>query len=82
MHKALNLGDDFDRLYVSRKVGRKGLISIENNVDASIERLEDYLEKRGGWLIAASWNNTNDKGTGRTTINRKQKWEKTAVWIF
>ena len=36
MHKALHPRDDVDRLYISRKVGGRGLASIEESVDASI----------------------------------------------
>ena len=46
MHKALHPRDDVDRLYVSRKEGGRGLASIEDTVDASIQRLEDYIEKK------------------------------------
>ena len=45
MHKALHLRDDVDRLHVLRKKGGSGLASIEDSVDASIQRLEDYIEK-------------------------------------
>ena len=45
MHKALNPIDDVDRLYVSRKEEGIGLASIEDSVDASIQRFEDYIEK-------------------------------------
>ena len=45
MHKALHPRDDIDRLYESRKEGRRGLEIIEDSVDASIQRLEDYIEK-------------------------------------
>ena len=45
MHKALHPRDDDDRLYVPRKEGGRGLASIENSVDASIQRLEDYIKK-------------------------------------
>ena len=45
MHKALHLRDDVDRLYVSRKEGERGLASIEDTVDVSIQRLEDYIKK-------------------------------------
>ena len=41
MHKALHPRDDIDRLFVSRKEGGRGLASIEDSVDASIQRLED-----------------------------------------
>ena len=50
MYKALHPKDDVDRLNVSRKGGR-GLASIEDSVDASIKRLEDYIENYGGRLI-------------------------------
>ena len=46
MHKALLPRDEVDRLYVSRKEGGKGLTSVEGSVDASIPRLEDYIENR------------------------------------
>ena len=41
MDKALHSRDAVDRLYVSRKVGRRGFTSIEDNVDTSIRRLDD-----------------------------------------
>ena len=43
MHKALHLRDYVTRLYVSRKEGGRGLTSIEDNVDASIQQLENYI---------------------------------------
>ena len=45
MHKALRSRDDVDRLYVPRKKGGRGLAGIEDSVDASIQRLEDYIKK-------------------------------------
>ena len=44
MHKALHPRDDVDRLYVPRKERGRGLASIEDSVDASMRRLEDYTE--------------------------------------
>ena len=35
MHKTIHPRDDVDRLYVSRKEGRRGLVSIEDSVDES-----------------------------------------------
>ena len=75
MHKALHPRDDVDRLYVSRKEGGRGLTSIEDNVDASIRRLEDYIEKNEGGLITANRNDTDNTMDNRMTITRKQKWE-------
>ena len=61
-------------MYQEKKVG-SGLTSTEDSVDASIQRLEDYIEKRGGRLITSSRNNTNNTSINRTKITRKQKWE-------
>ena len=44
MHKALHPRGDVNRLYVSRKEGRE-LASNEDSIDASIQRLEDYIKK-------------------------------------
>ena len=43
MHKAFHNRDDVDRLYVSRNEGR-GFASIQDSVNASIQRLEDYIK--------------------------------------
>ena len=74
MHKALHQRDDVNRLYVWRKEGGRGLASIEDSVEASIQRLEDYT-KHGGGLIAAIRNETDNMMDNRMTITRKQKWE-------
>ena len=80
MHKALHPWDDVDRLYVSRKEGGKGLVSIEDSVDASQQWLEDFIEKRGEGVMIATRNNTNNTRTNRTTITRKQKWEEKQIY--
>ena len=51
MHNALH--HDLDRLYLSKKEGGRGLASIEDSVDASIQRFEDYIEKHERGLITA-----------------------------
>ena len=75
MHKVLHPRDDVDRLYVSRKEGGRGLASIEDNVDASIRLLKDYIEKHEEGLITAIRNDTVNTMDNRMTITRKQKWE-------
>ena len=45
MHEDLHPRDDVNRLYVSRKEGRRGLASSEDSDDTSIQRLEDYIKK-------------------------------------
>ena len=44
------------------------LISIKKSVDASMQRLEDYIEKRWERLIRATRNNNDNTNTNRTTI--------------
>ena len=75
MNKTLYPRDDVDRLYVSRKEGGRGLCSIVDSVDTSIQRLEDYIEKCGRTLITTTRNNTNNTRINRTAATRKQKWE-------
>ena len=71
MHKALHPRDDVDRLYVSREEGERGLASIEDSVDASIQRLEDYIEKHIRGLISAIRNDTDNTIDDRMTTSRK-----------
>ena len=81
MHKALYLRDDVDRLYVSRKDRGRGLASIEDSVDASMQRLKDYIEKHEGGLIAATRNDTDNTKTIRMTKTRKKIGRKTTLWV-
>ena len=75
MHEALHPRDDVDRLYVSRKEGGRGLTSIEDSVDASIQRLEDYIQKHDGGLITATRNDNDNTMDNGMTITRKIRWE-------
>ena len=72
MHQALHPRDDVDRLYVPRKERGRGLASIEDSVDTSILRLEDYIEKHERGMIRAIRNNTDNTIVNRMTITRKQ----------
>ena len=80
IHKALHPIDDVDGLYVSRKERGRGLASIEASVDASLQQLEDYIEKHEGGLITASRNDTDNTMANRMTITRKQKWEEKLLY--
>ena len=73
MHKALHPRDDVDRLYVSRKERGRGLASIEDSLEASIQRLEDYVEKHEGGLITVIGNDTESTMDNRMSITRKHK---------
>ena len=73
MHKALHSRDDVDRLYVSRKQGGRGLASIEDTVDTSIQRFEDCIEKHERGLITAIRGDTDNTINEIMTTTRKQK---------
>ena len=73
MHKALHPRDDVDRLYVSRIEGGRGLASIEDSVDASIQRFEDSIGKHERGLFTAIRNDTDNTMVNRIPITRKQK---------
>ena len=44
MHKALNPRDDID-MYQEKKKGGRGLTNIEDSLDTSIRRLENYTKR-------------------------------------
>ena len=75
MHRALHPRDYVDGLHVPRKEGGWGLASIEDSVGASIQRLEDYIEKHELGLITGIRNNTDNMIDNRMTKTKKQKWE-------
>ena len=64
----------------SRKEGGRGLTSIEDSVDTSIQQLKDYTEKHEGELITAIRNDTDNMMDNRMTITRKQKWEEKQLY--
>ena len=82
MHKTLHPRDNVNRLYVSRKEGGRRLAMIENSVDASINRLKDYIEKHGGGLITAIRNDTDNTIENRMTKTRKQNGKKNSSMAF
>ena len=75
MYKALHPRDDVEKLRVLRKEGGRGLASIKDSVDASIQQLKDYKEKHEGGLISAMSYDTNNTMDNKMTIVRKHKWE-------
>ena len=73
IHKALHPRDDVNRPYVPKKEGGTGLASIEDSVDTSLQRVEDYIEKQERGLITAIRNNTDNTIDYRTTKTRETK---------
>ena len=58
--------------------GERGIISIEDSVEASIQRLENYIEKCGGWLISDNRNNTENRINGTEITGTK--WEEKQLY--
>ena len=75
MHKALHPRDDVNRLYVSRKEGGRGLASIRDTIDASMQRLKDYIEKLERGLITTIRNDADNTIDDRMKTTKKHKWE-------
>ena len=67
-----------DYMYQEKREGR-GLASIEDSVDALIQRLEDYIEKHEGGLITTIRNDTENTMDNRVTT-RKLKWEEKQIY--
>ena len=59
MHKTLHPRDDDHRQFVSRKKRGRGLSSMEDNVDASIQ-FECYIEKHREELLQPHTDNTKN----------------------
>ena len=78
IHKALQPRDDVDRQYLSRKEGGRGLASIEDTVDASIQRLR--LHRKTRTRITAIRNDTDNTIDDRRTTTRKQKWKEKQLY--
>ena len=82
IYKALHPRNDVNRRFISRKEGRRGLACIEDSIDASIQRLEDYIEKRGGRPITATRNNIDKTSINRIKITNFKNGRKTIVWTL
>ena len=67
MNYALHHSDDLGRVYVSIKGGGRGLASIQDCVDESIQQREDHIQKCGGKLIIMTGNNADN-----TSINKQK----------
>ena len=65
---------------VSRKEGRRGLTSIEDDVDTSIQRLDDDIEKHEEGLNTAIRNDIDKSLENRMTITRIYKWEEKQLY--
>ena len=61
-----------------KKRGGRGLASSEDSIDASIQQLNDYIEKHEEGLITATRNDTGNTKANRMTM--KRKWEEKQLY--
>ena len=79
-HKALHPRNNVDRLYVSRKEWGRGLASIENSVDAPIQRLEDYIRSRTVYSHQKKyWEHDQKENDNKQETKMGRK---TTLWAF
>ena len=69
------------RLYISRKEGGIGFASIQDNVNASIYRLEDYIKKKAlGKIDQKQCKRLNHQQNSNK--QKRKMGRKITVWIF
>ena len=84
MHKALHPKSNVDRLYLSRKEGGRGLISIEDTTRTAILGLQKHIQKSEEKLITAARkpediSETPKRFKSRRAKERKQNWTDKAL---
>ena len=75
IYEALHPKSDVDRLYIPRKEGGRGLISIEDCVELAIRGLEVYVHGSEERLIQASRGDNKD-GLEAASVLKRSKNEK------
>lgn len=55
MHKVLNPNNDVNRMYILRKQGNRGFMSVEEVVPLAVLGLENYLKSSHELLLTAAW---------------------------
>ena len=75
IYEALHPKSDVDRLYIPRKEGGRGLISVEDCVELAIRRLEVYVHGSEERLIQAARGDKID-GLEAASVLKRSKREK------
>ena len=73
IYGGLHPKSDVDRLYIPRKQGGRGLISIENCVELAIRGLEVYVHGREERLIQAARGDKIDSLEAASVLKRSKK---------
>ena len=80
IYGALHLKSDVDRLYIPRKEGGRGLISIEACVELAIRGLEVYVHGSEERLIQAAREDKIDGLEAASVLKRSKKEERLEDW--
>ena len=77
MYNALHPKDSVARLYLPRKEGGRGLMSVEDCVELAILGLASYIQKSNERLITSARRDLEDEelGTERNSRHRERKIE-------
>ena len=73
IYEALHPKSDVDRLYIPRKEGGKGLISIEDCVELAVRGLEVYVHGSEERLIQAARGDKIDGLEAESALKRSKK---------
>ena len=80
IYGALHPKSDVDRLYIPRKEGGRGLISIEDCVELAIRGLEVYVHGREERLIQAARGDKIDGLEAASALKRSKKEKRLEDW--
>ena len=80
IYEALHLKSDVDRLYIPRKEGGGGLISIEDCVELAIRGLEVHVHGSEERLIQAARGEKIDGLEASSVLKRSKKEKKLEGW--
>ena len=80
IYGALHPNSDVDRLYIPRKVGGRGLISIEDCVELAIRGLEVYVHGSKERLMQAARGDKIDGLEAVSVLKRSKKEKRLEDW--
>ena len=80
IYGALHTKSDADRLYIPRRKGGRGLISIKDCVELAIRRLEVYVHGSEERLIQAARGDKIDRLEAATALKRSKKEKRLEDW--
>ena len=81
MYGALHPKSDVDRLYIPRKEGGKGLVSIEDCVEVAIRGFEVYVRGSENRLVQAARGDKIDSLEAASVLKRSKKEKRLEDWV-